>query len=75
MMQELGLAFAGIVVGLFVAQLSRGLLQAVLFETHVTDIAASATTGSLLLVAAGLACLAPARRAARVDPGEGLRGD
>ena len=63
------------VVGLFVAQLSRGLLQAVLFQTQVTDIPAAATTGGLLLVAAALACLAPARRAARVAPVEGLKGD
>jgi putative ABC transport system permease protein len=74
-MQGLGLALIGIVIGLFVAQLSRGLLQAVLFQTQVTDVAAAATTGGLLLVAAGLACLAPARRAARVAPVEGLRGD
>jgi putative ABC transport system permease protein len=73
--QGLGLAFAGIIVGLVVAQLSRGLLQAVLFETQVTDVAAAAATGGLLLFAAGLACLAPARRAARVAPVEGLRGD
>ena len=74
-MQGLTLAAAGIVVGLVVAQLARGLLQAVLFQTQVTDIAAAATTGGLLLVAAGLACLAPARRAARVAPIEGLKGD
>ena len=73
--QGLLLAFTGIVVGLVVAQLSRGLLQAVLFETQVTDVAAAAATGSLLLVAAGLACLAPARRAARVAPVEGLKGE
>lgn len=73
--QGLALAAIGIVIGLFVAQLSRGLLQAVLFQTQVTDIPAAATTGALLLVAAGLACLAPARRAARVAPVEGLKGD
>jgi ABC-type antimicrobial peptide transport system permease subunit len=73
--QGLGLALTGIVVGLFVAQLSRGLLQAVLFQTQVTDVAAAATTGALLLTAAAVACLAPARRAARVAPVEGLRGD
>jgi ABC-type antimicrobial peptide transport system permease subunit len=73
--QGLGLTLAGIIVGLLVAQLSRGLLQAVLFQTQVTDVAAAATTGALLLGAAGLACLAPARRAARVAPVEGLRGD
>jgi ABC-type antimicrobial peptide transport system permease subunit len=73
--QGLGLAFCGIVTGLFLAQLSRGLLQSVLFETQVTDVAAAATTGGLLLLAAGLACLAPARRAARVAPVEGLKGE
>ena len=73
--QGLSLTLAGILVGLLVAQLSRGVLQAVLFETQVTDFAAAATTGALLLVAAGLACLAPARRAARVAPVEGLKGD
>jgi predicted permease len=73
--QGLGLAFCGIVAGLFIAQLSRGLLQSVLFQTQVTDVAAAATTGGLLLLAAGLACLAPARRAARVAPVEGLKGD
>jgi hypothetical protein len=73
--QGLGLALTGIVVGLLVAQLSRGLLQAVLFQTQVTDVPAAAATGALLLAAAGLACLAPARRAARVTPIEGLKGD
>jgi putative ABC transport system permease protein len=73
--QGLGLAVIGIAVGLFVAQLSRGLLQAVLFQTNVTDVAAAATSAGLLLLAAGLACLAPARRAARVAPVEGLKAD
>jgi putative ABC transport system permease protein len=73
--QGLGLALAGIVLGLVAAQLARGLLQAVLFETQVTDVAAAATTGALLLFAAGVACLAPARRAARVAPINGLKGD
>jgi ABC-type antimicrobial peptide transport system permease subunit len=73
--QGLTLALAGVVAGLVVAQLARGLLQAVLFETQVTDVAAAATTGTLLLIAAALACLAPARRAARVAPVEGLKGD
>ena len=73
--QGLTLAVTGIAVGLVVAQMARGLLQAVLFQTQVTDIAAAATTGALLLVAAGLACVAPALRAARVAPVEGLKGE
>jgi ABC-type antimicrobial peptide transport system permease subunit len=73
--QGLALAAAGIVAGLVVAQLARGLLQAVLFQTRTTDVPAAAATAVLLLLAAALACLAPARRAARVPPVEGLRGD
>ena len=55
--------------------LGRGLLQAVLFETRTTDVPAAAVTATLLLLAAAVACLAPARRAARVAPVEGLRGE
>jgi ABC-type antimicrobial peptide transport system permease subunit len=73
--EGLGLAAAGVLVGLVVAQLARGLLQAVLFETETTDLASVAAAGGLLLLAAGLACLAPARRAARVAPVEGLKGE
>jgi putative ABC transport system permease protein len=74
-MQGLGLAAAGVIAGLAVAQLARGLLQAVLFNTQTTDGVAIAATAGLLLAAAALACLAPARRAARVAPIEGLRSE
>ena len=73
--QGIGLAVSGIVLGLVAAQLAGGLLSAVLFQTRTTDALAIAVTAALLLVAAGLACLAPARRAARVAPVEGLRAD
>jgi putative ABC transport system permease protein len=73
--QGLGLAAAGIAAGLVAAQLGRGLLQAVLFETRTTDLPVAAVTAALLLLASALACLAPARRAARVAPVEGLRGE
>jgi putative ABC transport system permease protein len=73
--QGLGLAAAGVVAGFAVALFSRGLLEAVLFQTRTTDARAAAATAGLLLLAAALACLAPARRAARVAPLEGLRGD
>jgi len=71
--QGLLLAAAGVLLGLASAQLAARLLEAVLFQTHTTDVAAASGSAALLLVAAGLACLAPALRAARVTPIEGLR--
>jgi putative ABC transport system permease protein len=71
--QGLGLAAAGVVLGLAGAQLAGGLLQDVLFQTRTTDVVAMTGAAALLLSAALLACLAPARRAARVAPLEGLR--
>ncbi|MEO5894729.1 MAG: ABC transporter permease [Vicinamibacterales bacterium] len=71
--QGLLLAAVGVVVGLAAAQLAGGVLQAVLFQTRTPDLAAMAGAASLLLAAAGIACLAPAIRAARVQPVEGLK--
>jgi putative ABC transport system permease protein len=71
--QGLVLATSGVVLGLGGAQLAGGLLQDVLFQTRTTDPLAMAGAAALLLTAALLACLAPARRAARVAPIEGMR--
>ncbi len=72
--QGLALIAGGIVLGLGgAAQLASGLLQDVLFQTRTTDAVAMAGAAALLMTAALLACLAPARRAARVTPIEGLR--
>ena len=71
--QGLALAVAGVALGLIGAQLASGALQAVLFQTRTTDVAAMAGAATLLLAAAAAACLGPARRAARVSPVEGMR--
>jgi len=71
--QGMALAAGGIVLGLAGAQLAGSLLQDVLFQTRPTDLVAMAGAAALLLTAALLASLAPARRAARVAPIEGLR--
>jgi putative ABC transport system permease protein len=73
--EGLVLALAGIVVGLAAAQLAGGLLKDVLFQTRTSDGVAIAAAGGLLLVAAGIACFAPARRAARVPASEGLKSE
>ena len=71
--QGLLLALLGVVLGLAVAQLARGLLQDVLFETRSTDMLALTTAAGVLVLAAATACLAPALRATRVSPTEGLK--
>jgi putative ABC transport system permease protein len=66
--EGLGLAIAGAIVGAGLAWASSGPLEALLYETRVTDprlyIAAAAT----LVAVAFIATLAPALRATRVDP-------
>jgi putative ABC transport system permease protein len=74
-LQGLGLAACGVAAGLVVAQLAGGLLRSVLFETQPTDALAMAGSAAVLFGAAIVACLAPARRAARVPPAEGLKVD
>ena len=71
--QGLSLAAGGVLLGLAGAQLAGGLLQEVLFQTRTTDVVAMSGAAGLLIAAALLACLAPARRAARVAPMEGMR--
>jgi ABC-type lipoprotein release transport system permease subunit len=45
----------------------------VLFQTRSSDVPATITAGALLVLAALVACAAPAWKAARVQPSEGLR--
>lgn len=71
--QGLALTAGGILLGLAGAQLAGSALQSVLFQTATTDLAAMASAAVLLLAAALTACLAPARRAARVSPIDGMR--
>jgi putative ABC transport system permease protein len=71
--QGLMLAALGVVLGLAGAQLARGLLRDVLFETRSTDVLALTTAASVLVLAAAAACLAPALRATRVSPVAGMK--
>lgn len=71
--QGLALAVTGAAAGLALAQLAGGWLDTLLFQTRSSDPGAIAGTAALLVAAAALACAAPAIRAARVAPIDGLK--
>lgn len=71
--EALGLALAGIGVGLCAAVLFTRLLSSFLFGLKPTDSGTLAGAGSLLLTVAILASWGPARRASRIQPVQALR--
>jgi putative ABC transport system permease protein len=71
--QALGLALAGIVIGVGFALAATRLLSGLLYDVSPTDPLTLGATCIGLLVMAGLASWIPARRAAAVDPSEALR--
>ena len=73
MTHGLTLACTGVLLGLLGSQLASGVLKTVLFRTAPTDVAPAVYAVGLLIGAAALACFAPARRASRVAPIEGLK--
>jgi putative ABC transport system permease protein len=73
--QGMGPAVGGLVVGMGGAAVATRAITAFLFETDPLDPATFAATSVLLLAAAFLACVVPARRATRVDPSTALRSE
>ncbi|MGH9477170.1 MAG: ABC transporter permease [Terriglobales bacterium] len=67
------LAGIGIVAGGLGALAASQLLKAFLYDVHGNDPATFVSTAVVLAIIALLACLIPARRAARVDPAVALR--
>jgi putative ABC transport system permease protein len=65
----------GIALGVVGAMVLFRLVDGLLFEVAPTDPVALAAAIALMLAVAALACAAPARRAARVDPAAALRGE
>ncbi len=71
--ESLRLAAIGVVVGLVAALAGTRLLRALLFDVSPTDPLVLVTTAALLLLIAGVASMAPTRRAAKIDPVEAMR--
>jgi ABC-type antimicrobial peptide transport system permease subunit len=68
-------AVPGVVIGLLAAWAGSRWLQSQLFGITGADLPAYAASGLLLLIAALLACVVPALRAAAVNPVEALRAE
>jgi ABC-type antimicrobial peptide transport system permease subunit len=73
--QGVGLATAGVAIGLVGARLLAHTMQGVLFSIQATDLLTFAQVVVVLLGAALLASWLPARRALRIDPISALRAD
>ena len=71
----LGTALAGLALGAILAAWSGSYLEALLFGVEPGDVVTFAGIWALLLAVGVGACLAPAWRAARVEPSVALRGD
>jgi putative ABC transport system permease protein len=67
------LAVIGLAIGLVGASLVGRTMKSILYGVGVIDLGVFAAVGLILLAAAILACYAPARRAAQVDPMVALR--
>ena len=73
--EGLTLSGIGIAIGLVAAVLFTGVMEkaSMLVDVKATDPLTYASIAALFLVIATVACLAPASRAARVQPTEALR--
>jgi predicted permease len=73
--QAMGPVIAGIIAGLALAFAASRYVHSMLYETSAADPLAIAGSVTLLLAAALVASLLPARRAAQVDPAQVLRNE
>jgi putative ABC transport system permease protein len=71
----LGLTAAGLVIGLGLSVVTARLVSALLYQTSAADPVAFVGMAAVLAVAASLACVLPARRAAAADPLLALRSE
>jgi predicted permease len=73
LMDGLRPALVGLVVGLAASAGVVRLIRSMLYETEPLDAQVFGVVAAILLVVAGVACLAPAWRASRMDPMRALR--
>jgi ABC-type antimicrobial peptide transport system permease subunit len=73
--EAMALAVAGLAVGLPVALATSKLVKSLLFDMKPNDPAAMVGACVILLAVAAAASLAPAWRAARIDPWAALRNE
>ena len=71
--QGVAVTTVGLIAGLGLAFAAARLIAALLYGTPATDPAAYAATIVVILVSVGLACVIPARRAARTNPVDALK--
>ena len=74
MLDSMRLGAIGVVLGLVGAALTTGAMRSLLFGVEPTDSVTLLAVALLLLAVAAGASLIPARRAARIDPAESLKG-
>jgi putative ABC transport system permease protein len=67
------LTLLGVCVGVALALVGTRALRSLLFDVHPTDPTTFTLVVAVVLITAGLACLIPALRAARVSPMDALR--
>ena len=72
-LQGLGVVAVGVLIGVGTTFLTTTLVSSVLFGVTATDSTTMIAVPALLMTAAFLACVMPARRAARVNPVEVLK--
>ena len=75
MLEGAALTFAGIALGILVSASTAGLVASLLFEISAYDAMVYGLVPLLVAAASAAAWIAPARRAARVDPVAVLRSE
>ena len=73
--QGMRLVFIGVVIGLVSALALSRFIESLLYEVDTFDATTYATVVVMFTLVSTLACLAPAARAARLDPMEALRSE